>query len=173
MRRLRDWVAWEFGREIELTAGLRLIVLDRFAKAAVLVLGSLTLLVLGRTDEIAELFARISAEYNLDPGTGLWSRLVHYVLGVVLHLPGNRIAELAVAGLAYGLLETAEGAGLLLRRRWAEYLVLLATLVFLPLEIDELHRRLTVFRFLALAINLAIVAYLIWRKRLFMERRPG
>lgn len=172
MSRLGSWARWEFGRRIELTAGLRLIVLDRFAKAAVLVLGGVALLVLGRTGEMSELLRRVASEYNLDPGTGLWHQLVHYVLGVVLRLPGNRIVDLAVAGIAYGLLETFEGTGLLLRRRWAEYLVLLATLLFLPVEIDELFKRLTAFRFLALLINIAIVAYLIWRKRLFLERPP-
>jgi Predicted membrane protein (DUF2127) len=60
----------------------------------------------------------------------------------------------------------------LIRRRWAEYLVLIATAAFLPIEIDELIHRATFFKAGALLVNLAIVAYLIWRKRLFLER-PG
>ena len=173
LSRLRSWAAWELDRRIELTAGVRLIILDRFLKAAVLIGAGITILLLGRTDHLAELLQRISAEYNLDPGTGLWHRLVHYVAGVILKLPGNRIVEVAVAAVVYGLLEVFEGAGLLLRRRWAEYLVLLATLAFLPLEIDELLKRVTAGRSLALLVNLVIVAYLVWRKRLFLERPPA
>ena len=59
-----------------------------------------------------------------------------------------------------------------MRRRWAEYLVLIATSAFLPVEIDELIRHPTPFKGLALAVNIVIVAYLVWRKRLFLER-PG
>ena len=59
-----------------------------------------------------------------------------------------------------------------MRRRWAEYLVLLATVVFIPVEIEELAARPSAFKALALLVNLLIVAYLIWRKRLFLERPP-
>ena len=58
----------------------------------------------------------------------------------------------------------------MLRRRWAEYLVLLATVAFLPLEIDELLRSPSPLKALALAVNLAIAVYLIWRKQLFLAR---
>jgi uncharacterized membrane protein (DUF2068 family) len=74
--------------------------------------------------------------------------------------------------MLYGALEAFEGYGLLRRRRWAEYLVLLATAAFLPLEVDELIRKPTLFKAGALLVNLLIIVYLIWRKRLFLER-PG
>jgi uncharacterized membrane protein (DUF2068 family) len=172
-RRLRSWAAWEFGRRIELTVGLRLIAVERFVKATVLGGGGVALLVLGARGQVTMLLLRIQAEYALEPARGLWERLVHLVFGLILRLPGNRIVDLAVAGLAYAALEATEGVGLVLRRRWAEYLVLVATLAFLPLEIDELHRRLTAFRVLALLVNLGIAGYLVWRKRLFLERRPA
>ncbi len=46
-----------------------------------------------------------------------------------------------MAGLLYGGLEALEGFGLLLRRRWAEYLVLVAMMVFIPVEVQELAVR--------------------------------
>ena len=72
--------------------------------------------------------------------------------------------------MLYGALELFEGMGLIWRRRWAEYLVLVATLAFLPLELDELLHKVTLIKFGALLINIAIAAYLVWRKRLFLER---
>ncbi len=81
-----------------------------------------------------------------------------------------QVDAVGIGAILYGCLEAFEGIGLLLRRRWAEYLVLIATGVFLPLEITELLRKPTVFKAGALAVNLLIVGYLIWRKKLFLER---
>jgi hypothetical protein len=54
-----------------------------------------------------------------------------------------------------------------MQRRWAEYLTLVATTVLLPIEIWELTRSVSVLKVLALAVNLAVIAYLLWAKRLF------
>ncbi len=52
-------------------------------------------------------------------------------------------------------------------KRWGEYFAVVATGVFLPLEIYELTEKVTVLRVGALAINLAAVVWLLWSKRLF------
>jgi uncharacterized membrane protein (DUF2068 family) len=57
--------------------------------------------------------------------------------------------------------------GLWYQRRWAEYLTFAATTLLLPLEAFELTRGVSPFKLTALVINLAIVAYLVWAKRLF------
>ena len=64
----------------------------------------------------------------------------------------------------------ATSIGLWYQRRWAEYLTFIATALFLPLEFFELTRRVSALRLVALVINLAIVAYLVWAKRLFGVR---
>ena len=51
--------------------------------------------------------------------------------------------------------------GLLLRRRWAEYLTIVATALLLPLELYEVARKANVVRVGVLLANLAILAYLI------------
>ena len=56
------------------------------------------------------------------------------------------------------MVEAVEAVGLWHERRWAEYLTALATAGFLPFEIDELIKRVTVFRVSALVINVAILA---------------
>jgi Predicted membrane protein len=73
---------------------------------------------------------------------------------------------LIVTSLAYAVLELVEAIGLWHERRWAEYLTVVATSGLLPFEILELSRRVTVFRVGALIVNLLIVIWLVYRKRL-------
>lgn len=69
--------------------------------------------------------------------------------------------------VAYALLEGAEAVGLWRGRRWAEYLTLIATSVLLIPEVYELTGRITPTKIVALIVNLAVIAYLLWAKRLF------
>jgi uncharacterized membrane protein (DUF2068 family) len=74
---------------------------------------------------------------------------------------------LTVTATVYAVVEGVEAVGLWFERRWAEYLTALATAGFLPFEVRELIRRVTVVRVGALVVNLAVLAWLVWRKRLF------
>jgi uncharacterized membrane protein (DUF2068 family) len=79
-------------------------------------------------------------------------------------------SKLRLAGLgigAYALLEGAEAVGLWFQKRWAEYLTFIATTALLPLEIYELSHKISVFKIVALIVNIAIVVYLLLAKRLF------
>ena len=88
----------------------------------------------------------------------------------LLREPGSTLSLAAVALAGYGALELMEGVGLWLQRRWAEYLTVVATAVFLPLEIHELLRGITATRLAAFGINVAAVVYLVLAKRLFGAR---
>jgi uncharacterized membrane protein (DUF2068 family) len=77
------------------------------------------------------------------------------------------LVVLIVISLVYTVLELVEAIGLWHERRWAEYLTAIATAGFLPFEIIELTRRVTVIRVGALVINLLILFWLLYRKRLF------
>jgi uncharacterized membrane protein (DUF2068 family) len=74
---------------------------------------------------------------------------------------------------AYAVLEGVEAVGLWLGRRWAEYLTFVATVVFVPYEVYELTKSVSVLKVLALVINVAIVVYLLVAKRLFGRRGGG
>ncbi|HEV7215729.1 MAG TPA: DUF2127 domain-containing protein [Chloroflexota bacterium] len=78
-------------------------------------------------------------------------------------------SALGVISLLYAMLETTEVVGLLNRRRWAEYLVLVATLLLLPYEFFELFRHVTVGKLLIVVVNVAIAVYFVKRKRLFQH----
>jgi uncharacterized membrane protein (DUF2068 family) len=69
--------------------------------------------------------------------------------------------------LAYGALELLEAVGLWLMKRWGEYVAVVGTAVFIPLEVYELLERVTWLRVLAFALNVFAVVYILWTKRLF------
>src|SRR5207244_4837268 len=131
------WVRWEVSRRFEVTLGIRRIILDRFVKALVLGLGGIVLLVVTETGGLRDFTHQLETQLNLQPGHHLWLRLTDFLLQRFTKL--SRVSEtaLAVAAILYGALEAVEAIALIARRRWAEYLVLLATAAFILLEIDE------------------------------------
>jgi Predicted membrane protein (DUF2127) len=57
--------------------------------------------------------------------------------------------------------------GLWMLKRWGEYVAVVGTSLFIPVEVHELLDRVTVVRVLALLVNLFAVGYLLYTKRLF------
>jgi len=85
----------------------------------------------------------------------------------LLTVRSSSLRLVAITAAVYCVLEDAEGVGLWRERRWAEYLTAVATAGFLPFEIIELTKRVSPLRLGTFVINLAILVYLIWAKRLF------
>jgi uncharacterized membrane protein (DUF2068 family) len=160
------WCRWEFGRRIQINGVIIYIICERLLKAVVLIGGGIVLLVVASNIDLRNAAAQAQAQLDLGAGTSLWRRLFDQLLAKF----GGHADPIAIGALLYGALEIAEAIGLLLRRRWAEYLVLLATVAFLPLEVDELLLGPSPLKGLTLAVNVAVAVYLVWRKRLFLER---
>jgi uncharacterized membrane protein (DUF2068 family) len=94
----------------------------------------------------------------------------HGFLHEVRHLfavDSGTLAKIALIVSLYAGLEGIEAVGLWYQRRWAEYLTLIATAALLPLEVYELSRTLSPLKLVTLILNLAVVAYLLFAKRLF------
>jgi uncharacterized membrane protein (DUF2068 family) len=114
-------------------------------------------------DSVASQSGRAGSRTFLDSG-------IQRVLG----LHGNTITVLAATATAYAVIEGVEAVGLWHERRWAEYLTAIATAGFLPFEVHELAQRFTVFRVGGFVVNLALLLFLLWDKRLFgLRGRPG
>ncbi len=79
-----------------------------------------------------------------------------------------QLAGLALLG--YGVLQVVEGVGLWGGWRWAEYLTVVATSLFVPLEVYELVESVSLLKAAALIVNLAAVGYLVYKGRLFGVR---
>lgn len=84
-----------------------------------------------------------------------------------LHARAGTLNLVAVGLVVYGLLELVEGVGLWLAKRWGEYLTVVATAAFLPYEVAELLKSVTVTKLGAFVINVLAVVYLLLAKRLF------
>lgn len=93
-----------------------------------------------------------------------------HLIQEALALPTSTVSLVALGVAGYATLNLVEATGLWLMRRWGEYVAAIGTSAFLPLEIHELTLKITTLRIAALAINLFLVAYLVWSKRLFGVR---
>ncbi len=88
-------------------------------------------------------------------------------------LHSGTVRGVGIALLAYAALEGIEGVGLWFTKRWAEYLTFVATTILLAPEIYEIIHGGTVLKVSGFLINLAVVVYLLFAKRLFGLRGGG
>jgi uncharacterized membrane protein (DUF2068 family) len=79
-------------------------------------------------------------------------------------LDDGSIKRFALAMIGYGTVFLVEGVGLVLRKRWAEWLTVVVTTSFIPIEIYELVKHPGAGKVGALVINIAIVLYLVARR---------
>lgn len=146
-------------------AFIKVIIVERIVKSTVLVLLAIALLVAGRKGWLDTWADYAENQLNLNVGRGIIMQLLIRVLEYIGDF--NHITLVAISALAYAGLEGTEGVGLAMRRRWAEYLTVIATGVLIPYELYEVVRHPSLFKLGALALNVAVVGYLAYRKRLF------
>ena len=153
---------------------LRLIAIDRGVHAVIFGLLAAALTVIDTKLFDLQSFARDAADRLDGVASNTGPHASHDVLSRELHriadLRQGTITTLAITASAYCIVEGVEAVGLWKERRWAEYLTVVATAGFLPFEIRELADRVSVFRAGALVVNVVILVYLVWTKRLFGVR---
>lgn len=133
---------------------------ERTLRAAFLVAVGIVLLTHVHTDW-GRLLRQEAVRWGLHPSNGGLGR----VLRRVSHIGPNRVAVYGGIAVGYGCLEGVEAYGLWRRRRWGEWLTVVATsLLFFP-EVWELTKRPSAFKIAALVVNAAIVTYLIRQLR--------
>jgi uncharacterized membrane protein (DUF2068 family) len=107
----------------------------------------------------AEEAAHLVAALKLDPDNAY----IHSAITRLTNISPGQLRAIGAGTFLYALLYLVEGGGLLLRKHWAEYLTVIATGIFIPLEIYEVIQRVSPIRIALLVVNLAIVAYLIYQ----------
>ena len=158
------------GKRLRDRVVLRLIAIDRAFHLVVLVgLGLLVLVFSANRATLRETFYKVVAD--LQGGTVSGQRhsshgLLHE-LDNLFTTSSAHLHLLAAALLVYGVLEGVEAVGLWYQRRWAEYLTFIVTASLLPFEVYEIANRTTPFKIVACLINVAVVVYLLFAKRLF------
>jgi uncharacterized membrane protein (DUF2068 family) len=133
---------------------------ERAFRAVVLVAVGLVLVSHPHTDWAGEI-THLGQRLGLNPKANWFQKLVHKLS----RISASEGLVFGLAGLGYGALEAIEAYGLWRRRRWGEWLTVIATsLLFVP-EVWELSKSASVLKLGALLANIAIVAYLVWRLR--------
>jgi len=159
------------GRPLRDAIVLRLIAIDRGVHAVIFaLLAALVLLVELNFASLRDEIQRLITDVTGQTGQGASQGVITRELGKFLNLHKGTLTILFVTAMAYAVVEGVEAVGLWRERRWAEYLTAVATAGFLPFEVHELIKRVTVLRVGALVVNVAILAWLVWRKRLFGVR---
>lgn len=166
--RLTLWqrVKRELGRETQpVDTVVRLIILERSVRGSLVFILGVALL--SNSRKLAVLIRTWVAELNVNPERRLIPRLLSSVLHGFGNVSTRTVVLVGIGALLFGALELTEAVGLARRRRWAEYLTVIAGCIGIPFEIMEVVHRQTPIRIGILAINVAIVIYLAWQKHLF------
>lgn len=98
---------------------------------------------------------------HVDPGN-------HYVNEVLAKLSAtspHEIEELGVGCFVYAAMFGTEGMGLVFRKVWAEYVTIVITGSFIPLEVYEMIHHGSWVKAVVIVVNVAIVVYLVLRLR--------
>jgi uncharacterized membrane protein (DUF2068 family) len=157
------------GRPLRDKVVLRLIALDRLLHFVVLgAIAAVVFLFASRRDALRGRAYRVLVDLQTGAGSGQPPKhgLAHDVERA-FSLQSDTLTLVGTAFLAYAAVEGLEAYGLWVGRRWAEYLTLLVTASLLPLEVYELAHKLSPFKLITFFINVAVVVYLLYAKRLF------
>ena len=98
---------------------------------------------------------------HLDPDR----RVIASLLDKVDLITDHRLKQFSALVFVYAALDFVEGVGLVLEKRWAEYLTLVLTVALLPFEIVKLIHHANRWTLLLLVVNLVIAVYLAWLVR--------
>ncbi len=156
----------ELGRETQpVDTVVRLIILERAIRGTLVFVLGLALLTNSRN--MVSLVRQWVAELDVNPERRLIPRILVTVLRPIGGFSSRTVALIGIGALLFGALELTEAIGLARRRRWAEYLTVIAGCIGIPFELMEVLRRQTPLRVGILVANVAIVVYLAWQKHLF------
>lgn len=146
---------------------MRVVAAFEAGKGVLVLLAGFGLLALLHRDlqHMAEQLVRLS---HLNPA----SHYPRIFIDMAARTTDQRLWWLAGMAFAYSVVRLVEGYGLWQGRRWAEWFAALSGGLYVPMELAELGAHPTFLKGLALAANVAVVAFLLWS--LWRSRRsPG
>ena len=110
--------------------------------------------------DISDLAEKAANLLGIDPENGNLNALLEWLTGI----SPKQIAAVGLGTVLYAGVCLTMAWGLHLRRAWAEWLTIVATGLFIPVEIYEVVRSWRFTYFLVLVINASIVWYLLRRR---------
>lgn len=137
--------------------GLRTVAILEASKGLVVLIAGLGLLTaLG--DDVGAFADQWVRQMHLNPA----SHYPQIFIEMMSNLDNTHLWLLAGLAVLYSTVRLVEAYGLWSQRRWAEWLAALGGAIYIPIEIYELFRRVSLISVGALLINLGIVAYMVW-----------
>ncbi len=134
---------------------ITLIAVLKLAKAVVLVAAAVSVL--------ASLHSGVR-DWLKQLAAGSGRELVTHSIASLTSYGPHRVELIAGGLFVYAAMFTVEGVGLLKHKLWAEWLTLVITASFIPLEVYEVIHKGSGMKALVLAVNILIVLYLIARR---------
>ena len=132
-----------------------LIALERTLRGLLLLAAGIYLLAKAGANfgDIAEHLAR---RLELDPQRPF----IRHIVDKLGRLKRHEVKFFGALAIGYAALEITEGVGLFLRKRWAEWLTVVATALLVPFEVYEEVRHPSWLKAAGIVVNVLIVAYL-------------
>src|ERR1035437_3592215 len=106
--------------------------------------------------DIGDVLGQLADRLRFNPE----SKFVNFILDRASLINDPMLRRIGAAAFCYATLSMVEGIGLYFEKAWAEYLTLAITASFLPWEIFEIIRRLTITRVGLLVANVLVFIYL-------------
>lgn len=107
--------------------------------------------------DVGDILSSLASDLRFNPE----GRFVNFILDRASLLDDPALRRIGFGAFCYAAIGIVEAIGLYLEKAWAEYLTLLITASFLPIEIRELFHRFTWVRVAIFVINVAVLIYLI------------
>lgn len=141
---------------------LKIIIIEKFTLGIIAALLSLGVIIFINKD-MEEFANQIVDYFDLDMDNSYIEALI---TGVGM-IKNRTMIVVSIGMVSYASLNLAMAYGLHRRKRWAEWLTVIATALLIPLEIYEIIQEQTLIRIGLLILNCAIVYYLAKHKELF------
>lgn len=109
--------------------------------------------------DLAVLAQHLVDDFNLDSGN-------HMIMSVLAFIPSitpGLLKTIAMGTFLYGTLEMVQAIGLWYRQIWADWLIVVATLLLIPVECYEIYHHASPMKVGVLVLNIVIVWYLYTR----------
>lgn len=141
---------------------LKIIIIEKFTLGIIAALLSFGVIIFINKD-MEEFANQIVDYFDLDMDN---SYIEAMITGIGM-IKNRTMIVVSIGMVSYASLNLAMAYGLHRRKRWAEWLTVIATALFIPLEIYEIIQEQTLIRIGILILNCAIVYYLAKHKELF------
>jgi uncharacterized membrane protein (DUF2068 family) len=160
------------GRPLRDRIVLRLIAINRALHfIGLAALGIAILLFSANRADLRDVVLKVVTDLTGESASGSGSQHgIAHRIDELFTLRTSRLHLFGAIALVYAAVEGIEAIGLWYGKRWAEYLTFVVTASLLPVEVYELAHHVTAFKVIAFVVNIAVVAYLLYAKRLFGVR---